>query len=390
MKRILTISCAVFLCFSIVSCEKDDEKEPEEEKNYRTLFMYMPWSSNLTEYFWQNISDMEENICNVGLENEKVVVFISTSSKEAVMFEIKYRSGTCERETLKVYDNPEITTATGITSILNDVRSFASAETYSMTIGCHGMAWIPVYGTRARSMTGQKMHWEYAGVPVTRYFGGTTAEYQTDISTLAEGIEGAGMKMEYILFDDCYMSSIEVAYELKDVTEYLIGSTSEIMAYGMPYATMGKYLLGTPDYRAICEEFYNFYSTYEIMPCGTLAVTDCSQLEYMAQIMKEINSRYSFDSSSEESLQRMDGYTPTLFYDFGDYVTNLCGDTELLEEFENQLDRTVPYKTHTDNFYSMSSGIMPINTFSGITTSDPSTNSLAVDKVNTKWYNATH
>ena len=35
--------------------------------------------------------------------------------------------------------------------------------------------------------------------------------------------------MEYILFDDCYMSSIEVAYELKDVTKYLIGSTSEMM-----------------------------------------------------------------------------------------------------------------------------------------------------------------
>ena len=67
------------------------------------------------------------------------------------------------------------------------------------------------------------MHWEYENVPMTRYFGGLNAQYQTDITTLAKGISNAGLKMEYILFDDCYMSSIEVAYALKDVTDYLIG-----------------------------------------------------------------------------------------------------------------------------------------------------------------------
>ena len=40
---------------------------------------------------------------------------------------------------------------------------------------------------------------------------------------------------QFIMFDDCYMSSMEVAYDLKDVTDYIIASTSEVMAYGMPY-----------------------------------------------------------------------------------------------------------------------------------------------------------
>lgn len=70
--------------------------------------------------------------------------------------------------------------------------------------------------------------------------------------------------MEYILFDDCYMSSIEVAYELKDVTKYLIGSTSEMMAYGMPYAAIGEYLLGNPDYQSDVKNFTILF-TYEIM-----------------------------------------------------------------------------------------------------------------------------
>ena len=41
-----------------------------------------------------------------------------------------------------------------------------------------------------------------------------------------------------------------------------------------------------------------------------------------------------------------------------------------------QLNHLVPYKTPTKNFYTMAKGIIPINTFSGITTSDPSDNPM--------------
>ena len=95
------------------------------------------------------------------------------------------------------------------------------------------MGWLPVYEMKVRSAPHMKMHWEYQGVPLTRYFGGLTAEYQTDIKSLASGIANAGMKMEYILFDDCYMSSIEVAYELKDVTECLMPLLGNIY-WGIP------------------------------------------------------------------------------------------------------------------------------------------------------------
>lgn len=49
------------------------------------------------------------------------------------------------------------------------------------------------------------------------------------------------------------------------------------------------------------------------MPCGTLAVTDCSELDNMATIMKSINERYVFDDSLQGELQELDGYTPVIF-----------------------------------------------------------------------------
>lgn len=379
--------CLILVPFLISSCEKEDTPEIPVD-NQKTLFIYMPWTGDLTSFFYTNISDMENAISRKGLNGERVIVFISTTSQEATMFEITCKEGKCERKTLKNYTNPPFTTASGITSILNDVISFAPASTYAMTIGCHGLGWIPVNRTKSRANLQIKTHWEHEGGLPTRYFGGTTSQYQTDVTTLAEGIANAGIKMEYILFDDCYMSSIEVAYDLRNVTDYLIGSTSEIMAFGMPYSIIGEYLLGIPDYQAICDGFYSFYSTYST-PCGTLGVTDCSELNRLASIMKEINTRYTFDTSKRNQLQRLDGYTPVIFYDYGDYVAHLCDDPQLLKEFEDQLNRTVPYKTHTENYYSRFIGSVRINTFSGITISDPSIHSWTSGKADTEWYKAT-
>lgn len=59
------------------------------------------------------------------------------------------------------------------------------------------------------------------------------------------------------------------------------------------------------------------------MPYGTLSITDLSQIDNMAAIMKHINACYSFDESQLNKLQNLDGYNPTIFYDFGDYVNLL-------------------------------------------------------------------
>ena len=355
--------------------------------------MYLPWSTNLTSNFKQNITDLRKVVARNILKNERIIVFMCTKATEASLFELVYEDGKEVRKTYKNYEypSPSYTTVDGIAAILNDVETYAPAKRYAMIIGCHGLGWIPVSNTQSRSrFSATKRHWEYENVPMTRLFGGLSPEYQTDITTLAEGITRVGLKMEYILFDDCYMSGVEVAYDLKDVTEHLIASTSEVMAYGMPYAEIGEYLIGEVNYEKICDGFYSFYSNYTAMPCGTLAVTDCSELENLATIMKDINSQYTFDSTSIGSLQRLDGYSPAIFFDCEDYVSKLCPDQGLLAQFKEQLDRTVPFKRNTDYYYTMTRGKIKIDTFSGITISDPSTSTEAAKKKETAWYIATH
>lgn len=380
--------------FCIVSCTKDDDPFPQPEETKHTLLIYMPWSSNLTFDFEQNIADFEAAIRqNILQSHSRVIVFFMPSATEATLFELKYKNGNCTREVIKKYADPAFTTATGITSIWNDVAGYAPAYRYSMVIGAHSMGWVPVSSFNVKTMDiTNKNHWEYENALRTRFFGGLESEYQTDITTLAKGISDAGLKMEYILFDDCYMSSIEVAYDLKDVTRYLIACPTEIMAYGYPYAEIARYLVDNIDYSGISRGFISFYENYLNMPCGTIGITDCSEVEKLASIMKEVNNRYKLDQALLNDIQSMCGYSPVIFFDLGDYVEKLCPDTHLLSTFKAQLDLTVPpaYRKHTRTYYSAGRGEVPIKTYTGITISDPSKNGKAIAKTETAWYKATH
>ena len=102
----------------------------------------------------------------------------------------------------------------------------------------------------------------------------------------------------------------------------------------------------------------------------------------------------SFDDSQRDKLQNLDGYNPTIFYDFGDYVNTLLiqnnVSSSLIAEFKKQLNLLIPHKTNTDKFFTASRGPIKIHTYSGITTSDPSKSQRANSKTSTKWYYATH
>ena len=56
--RLLPILLVIGLS-CLTSCQKEEIPSADNE---RTLFMYLPWSTNLTSYFYQNIDDMEDAI----------------------------------------------------------------------------------------------------------------------------------------------------------------------------------------------------------------------------------------------------------------------------------------------------------------------------------------
>ena len=366
-----------------VGCHHDDV-EPETHVSQRTIIMFYPWTMNLKTFFEDNIDDFEDAIEEGILNDERVVVCFSTKPSEALLIEISRENGKCRRDTFATLPYPDFTKTQDISGMLSMVSGHAPARHYSMIAGGHGMAWLPAGYSPVQQAAGS---W-FDEMPLTRWFGDFTTGYQINISTLANGIRNAGIHLDYILFDDCYMSSVEVAYTIRDVTDYLIGCPSEIMIFGFPYYYCARYLVGNPNYATLCETFKKFYTEYE-MPYGTVAVTDCHEVSKLAEIVRQINNTCTSTNYDKNDIQSMDGFDPPMFLDLGDTYEHLCADSAMLNSFRQQMAKTVPYKACTDSYYSTFSGVNKIFHYSGLTTS-VICNSAFHDLYNeTEWHKAT-
>lgn len=389
-------------------CSCSGESVDVDDYNKQTQLVFMSWSGSATSSglygaFKANLDSIEKAIVSAKGTNGRVLVFLSSSAENSELYEILYANGSTYHQSLKSYSGSPYTTAEGITGILNDVQTFAPALNYAMIIGGHGCGWTykddwVQYPYQAKSGMRRSSATTTSAYPLTRFYGSVSDNtYSTDIPTLAEAIKASGLKMQYVLFDDCYMANIETAYELKDATNFLIGSTSEVMDIGMPYQTMWSSLAtSTPNYQTAANNFLEFYSNYTRAPYGALSVIDCRKLDEVAARMKLINERYTFDSSQLDSLQVLDGFHTPMFFDLGDYVAHLCKNTDLLNDFNAALSSAVKATVHTDQLYSyiyLSDGphTFTLKHYSGVTISDPSQNSVAIKgKEKTAWWKATH
>lgn len=439
IKKIFDFIIATLLIVVGVSCSNGDNPDGPDGPVTpvgQTVFMFFPWSNSLLSDFRRTVEDMQTVVAQRSMKDERVMVFMATSEREAVLFELKKQNGRCLTDTLRRYSDRPFTSRQWLTSLFSEVMTLAPASRYGMVVGCHGLAWVPVQGQRnARKRLGSQerideednlykeerlleeerferkkqglskdkplpndlMHFEVQGPVSTRFIGGTYPETQIETTDLADAMADAGLHTEYILFDACYMSSVEVAYELKDVTHYLIASPTEVISYGFPYITMGKHLLGTPNYKGIADSFISFYSSY-YLPYGTVAVTDCTQLDALAAIAQQINAAAeeptntaTSGKSAPNGVQIMDGYSPTLFYDLGHLMSLKNAGTVLTAAFAEQLDKTVPYKGHTDQYFTaLKDAPVDIKHYSGLNTSQGSLNRMADRLSETAWYKATN
>ena len=431
IKKLFTLFiCSISLAMTFTSCS--EEAFDPDSVNKQTILVYYPWTGDKNSTGL--LGDLQNNIDSIcdgiidrkGLNNSRVLVFLSDKYNHSMLYDLQYNATTksVDRVHLKEYEGASYASAEGIADILNEVKTQASALNYALIVGAHGCGWTyasdwsryPYYARPSVTRPSDSALSGYsaadnsaAGIssfsgiqfgpdpnaPLTRFFGSVSpAENAMDISTLAEGIRESGLKMQYILFDACYMSNIETAYELKDVTNYMIASGSEIMAAGLPYRSMWSYLNSpTPNYSGIVSTSVNFYKNSSAPFCN-LAAIDCRQVEKLASVMKDINAEYQLSASvSLDSIQHLDGFRPNLFYDLETYVDSLHPSGYLLDQFKNQLKLTIKASDHTEEAYTCiySSESFKIRNYCGITISDPSQHSVAIKgREKTGWWKATH
>ncbi len=164
----------------------------------------------------------------------------------------------------EIATDPEV-----MTGVLKKMVKMVPSDSYGLAMGSHGTGWLKA----SRTTTG-------------RSFGDDNG-YSIDIPELAGALKEAftDKKLDFILFDACMMANAEVAYELRDVTDYMIASVLETPALGFPYSSFFNELYADDvDYQFICDQFIEI--NRKNGSWGTCAAVDCKQMQKLADWVK--------------------------------------------------------------------------------------------------------
>lgn len=360
-----------FILFIIVSlsfacCKEPNAVDPnidtpDETDTPQTTLMYMT-GTDLTYYFNQNITAIKAAVSLNSLGSGRFLIFKHDSSLTGSLVEYKYENGTCTTETLKVYDYIVSLTQSGIEEVIADIKELAPAKEYNLIVSGHATGWVPKEMQSSWTKvakSGEFINWEamLTSPIVTRYLGSSNDGF-FDISEFKKSLDATDTHFGYILFDECFMSSIESLYTLRNNCDYIVASPCEIMGSGFPYDTVIPELFsdsGTKyDLQGACEAFYNYYCDYSY-PSGCVAMTVTSELEDLAEVTRLINTKYSdvvVDTSEIQPYERLANH---VFLDFEEYMLAKCtNDASLTTQFLDQMERAFPTESrlHTERFFA--------------------------------------
>lgn len=338
MKRLFYL----ILLFSLVltSCEKDEPDIPSG----RTLVVYMIAGNNLEEEILKNVDTMLEGLPSVGQSCNLVIYWDGNSGNPKLSrYTVNAKGRVSGEKILKTYSDQNSVSPDVMKNVFHDIFKLNPSDSYGLIMSSHGTGWLPVdTSTKFKSF-------------------GQDGNEKMEIPDLAEALmEVIPRPFDYILLDACLMSSVEVAYELRNAAEYFIASPAEVLGEGFPFSKLMKYLYSDriTDYTvSLPEAFINYYKNYyyegSYAGWGTIATIKCSEMENLATqvrsvLVKHVDELQNFNVTR---LQRYDrgqlGFTYSTC-DLKDFVTTLST-PEIPNAFLEQLDKTVVYKDFVHN-----------------------------------------
>ena len=193
-----------------------------------------------------------------------------------------------------------------------------------------------------------------------------TVAYETDIREIADLLP---FKLDYIIFDACFMGGVEVAYQFKDKCRYMCFSQTEILSDGMDYTTMISDLLegNRADLVSLATNYFNHYNLSSgSKRSATISVVDCSKLGTLAAVCRNLFRNYdiSKDNVDASKLQKYFYYTNhAWFYDLYSIVQAAGASETELSDLQWALDECILYKAATPTFALYK---FPIDTHSGL------------------------
>lgn len=370
MKKIKILSLLVCLVAFLSACQNEDFKP---SYGARTVLVYIAGNNSLGRYGFaeEDMKEMIEGMKNTdGTDNNLLVYFADYNKTAKLVRLIKNEKGEVKQETIMHYDKQNSVSVDVMKDVFQTTFSNYPAKSYGVVFWSHGEGWLNY----------QK--------PSTRWWGQDvdSEDCCMNIPDLHAALTVAP-HFDFILFDACFMQSVEVAYELKDRADYIIGSPTEIPAPGAPYQKVVPAMFAnTATAIEIAKAYFDFYADKDLYTGSlsdrwqtgdpwtagvSVSVVNTSMLEQLANSTYEIIPKYIKDGKAIaiSNIFCYDcRYNTKYYYDFDGLMRSLGSESSEYATWKSAYDAAVPYWKTTPNNYSSYIGSFPMNNTAGLST----------------------
>jgi hypothetical protein len=343
--RIQEILLFFIVIFLNSSCQKDEDYSYPKD---HTVIVYMLANNDLYSNALSDINEMESGWNNNF--NGNLIVIIEPKNDEGKIQVLKITHDndlkSINSSIIKTYKGKSGINPLDMNYMISDVVQNYPSKKYSLVLWSHATGWLPsntILSINKRAIVSTK----------SKSFGESN-DIQMDIHELASGIPNN--LFDIIIFDACFMGSIEALYEIKDKSNYIIASPSEILSDGFPYGKTIPLLFGKEtNVSEIGNAFFNYYDNqtgpYRSATIGIIKTSELTELAIKTKLlMSDINDVDDL-ANKLANIQFYDRFKNKVFYDFAQVIECFYEKTDdKLYSFQNQLNETVIYKEHTPQF----------------------------------------
>ncbi len=256
--KVLLLLAAVLM----VSCSSDDPEPEPVIPVERTILVYMAAENNLAsssyQFDVQDLQEMREASRHLDDRYRLIVYYDGLGSNPPYIGRL--RNG-------EMVDSTSMEKALAadpavLERVLRYTRTTYPAPSYGLVLWGHATGWLI---TDEVAPSAQRR--AYGGVTGTGQASTSDAgSYWMNVPDMAKAIANAMGQdsLLFILADCCNFCSVETAYELRSVTDYLIASPAEIPGYGAPYDLIIPDLFSSSSdfYRKAVDHYYDYYYDY--------------------------------------------------------------------------------------------------------------------------------
>ena len=347
MKKLLIFVCCLT---AITACHNDDDDDVAKVAE-RTVVIYMAGENNLGNYTAADLYQMREGSKYMAANNH-LLIYVDGANRQEKPYLIEFANGVTA-DSIAMEEDLATSDPATLLSIMQKAINKCPAKEYALVLWGHASGWIIEKDSIASTVWNTPLKAPRKAYGIDNGIN-TTDQSGTwmNIPSMARALSMLP-KLKFIFADCCSFQCAEVAYELRNVADYIIAAPSEIPGYGAPYHTVVPALFEKDTFwQSIVDKYFVqvFYDNRGNEMQTPLSVVKTSEMEQLAKATHTVLA--TFVPSLESIYPDMNGiihyyyhHNPLdhKFYDMNDFIRTYASESDYAT-WKQAFDQAVIYK----------------------------------------------